>query len=306
MLYYIFSKIIGYEIQRQLKEIKAGKKPEESVRKAEPNLTTSYLRPMPGAARMYPETDVQPIRITNDYLKKIKNKLPAFHSQDHPDKIIIVDMEYSANINYELVTHDPPGDMWDNIHPFATGYTKMAAKWFEVLQEILPVADAGTDQNAVEGSTVTLDGSGSQDPKNGALSYEWNQIEGTQVVLSGDQTATPTFTAPAAEERVSFNLTVTDDDGLQAKDSTVVTVNKSGSGGGGGGGGCFIATAAYGSLMEPHAKVRRQFRERFLLTKQVGKGIVNFFYTYSQPITLSKVILIVLLINLGLQFIIRR
>jgi glutamyl-tRNA(Gln) amidotransferase subunit E len=34
------------------------------VRKANPDGTTSYLRPMPGAARMYPETDLQPLRIT--------------------------------------------------------------------------------------------------------------------------------------------------------------------------------------------------------------------------------------------------
>ncbi|MBW2972001.1 Glu-tRNA(Gln) amidotransferase subunit GatE [Candidatus Woesearchaeota archaeon] len=32
------------------------------VRKANPDGTTSYLRPMPGAARMYPETDIPPIR----------------------------------------------------------------------------------------------------------------------------------------------------------------------------------------------------------------------------------------------------
>ncbi|HJX05976.1 MAG TPA: Glu-tRNA(Gln) amidotransferase subunit GatE [Candidatus Nanoarchaeia archaeon] len=54
-------KVIDYEIDRQLKLINQGKKPEEEVRKAEDDLTTSYLRPMPGMDRMYPETDIPPI-----------------------------------------------------------------------------------------------------------------------------------------------------------------------------------------------------------------------------------------------------
>lgn len=42
------------------------------VRKANYDGTTSYLRPMPGAARMYPETDIPPIRITQDLLDSIE------------------------------------------------------------------------------------------------------------------------------------------------------------------------------------------------------------------------------------------
>ena len=36
----------------------------EETRKANEDGTTSYLRPLPGAARMYPETDVPPVEIT--------------------------------------------------------------------------------------------------------------------------------------------------------------------------------------------------------------------------------------------------
>jgi glutamyl-tRNA(Gln) amidotransferase subunit E len=42
------------------------------VRKAEQDGSTSYLRPMPGAARMYPETDVAPIRPDLSVLRKVE------------------------------------------------------------------------------------------------------------------------------------------------------------------------------------------------------------------------------------------
>ncbi|MDH3882191.1 MAG: C25 family cysteine peptidase, partial [Desulfobacteraceae bacterium] len=53
---------------------------------------------------------------------------------------------------------------------------------------------------------------------------------------------------------------------------------------GGGGGGCFIATAAYGSLVEPHVKILRDFRDRFLITNFAGKSFVNLYYKYSPPL----------------------
>ncbi len=46
------------------------------VRRALLDDSTEYMRPLPGAARMYPETDVQPIRITKERLGKIKDNLP--------------------------------------------------------------------------------------------------------------------------------------------------------------------------------------------------------------------------------------
>ena len=55
-------------------------------------------------------------------------------------------------------------------------------------------------------------------------------------------------------------------------------------GGGGGGGGCFIATAAYGSPMELHVKVLREFRERFMLTNPMGKAFIDLYNTYSSPV----------------------
>ena len=56
---------------------------QNEVRRALPDDTTEYLRPMPGAARMYPETDIQPIRVTKEYINKIKNCLPEKPKEKH-------------------------------------------------------------------------------------------------------------------------------------------------------------------------------------------------------------------------------
>jgi len=44
----------------------------KEVRRASDDGTTSFLRPMPGAARMYPETDVLPIRITKKMIDSVE------------------------------------------------------------------------------------------------------------------------------------------------------------------------------------------------------------------------------------------
>jgi hypothetical protein len=55
-------------------------------------------------------------------------------------------------------------------------------------------------------------------------------------------------------------------------------------GGGGGGGGCFIATAAYGSYLDPHVMVLREFRDKVLLKTKLGQKFVKFYYKHSPPV----------------------
>ncbi len=64
-------------------------------------------------------------------------------------------------------------------------------------------------------------------------------------------------------------------------DSTIPVVAGDG---GGGGGACFIATAAYGSYLDPHVMVLRQFRDNILLTNTPGRAFVKFYYANSPVI----------------------
>jgi glutamyl-tRNA(Gln) amidotransferase subunit E len=54
------------------------------TRAANPDGTTRYMRPRPGAARMYPETDIPPMQITEDYIEEISSRLPELPEQKLP------------------------------------------------------------------------------------------------------------------------------------------------------------------------------------------------------------------------------
>ncbi|MDQ4056620.1 MAG: PKD domain-containing protein [Thermoproteota archaeon] len=94
------------------------------------------------------------------------------------------------------------------------------------LKLIPPVADAGSDLIVNEGSSISLNASESIDPDGIILSYIWNQNPHPLITLGDAETKIWTITAPSvsSDTTFTFKLTVSDNNGLTATDSTNVLV----------------------------------------------------------------------------------
>jgi hypothetical protein len=139
------------------------------------------------------------------------------------DKLVVVDMEIAID-SYEF---EPNGEMYDCLHPYATGYAKMAEAWFQGLLGILPTANAGFDQDVNPGDTVILDGGGSTDALGTITIYSWSQTAGPPVALANANTAQASFKAPDLNggDRLTFRLTIADDKQHTHSDECDVRVN---------------------------------------------------------------------------------
>ena len=85
-----------------------------------------------------------------------------------------------------------------------------------------PIADAGGPYLGVVGSSITFDGSGSNDPDGLIVSYLWNFGDST---TGTGISPTHTYTVPG---NYTVILTVTDNESLTHSNSTIATINVSG------------------------------------------------------------------------------
>jgi glutamyl-tRNA(Gln) amidotransferase subunit E len=75
--------------------------PQQEVRAVQPDDSTRFMRPMPGAARMYPETDVPPIRLTAERWRGVLANLPAKPEQRM--QALVTSFGVSAELARQLV-----------------------------------------------------------------------------------------------------------------------------------------------------------------------------------------------------------
>ena len=76
---------INFEIERQQFLLQSGKNVHGEVRNALPDGKTEFLRPMPGADRMYPETDLPLLKISRDIINEAKKTLPELREDIEKD-----------------------------------------------------------------------------------------------------------------------------------------------------------------------------------------------------------------------------
>ena len=90
-----------------------------------------------------------------------------------------------------------------------------------------PIANAGKDQFIVlPKDSVLLDGSASKDPDGSIVSYTWKYISGPSTYIISTPSVNKTIVKRLDTGTYRFELTVTDNDGLSAKDTVDVTVEK--------------------------------------------------------------------------------
>ncbi len=81
----VFINAIENEILRQKDLSDKNMKTEQEVRNVLPDATTEYLRPLPGSARMYPETDLPLLKISRDFINEVKKDLPKLKSEEEEE-----------------------------------------------------------------------------------------------------------------------------------------------------------------------------------------------------------------------------
>ncbi len=76
-----FIKTIENEVSRQKDLYDQGTPTQAEVRNALPDSSSEFLRPMPGADRMYPETDLPLLKLSRDFIDSLKKDLPKLRSE---------------------------------------------------------------------------------------------------------------------------------------------------------------------------------------------------------------------------------
>jgi len=115
---------IDFAIQSIINRIKdAVKGVPAETRLATQTGETLYLRPRPGAARMYPETDIPPLLVSKNELESAKNDIPKSWDES------LVEIEKQLKINHQLSEQVYDSDRYEIIATCCTDYPNVPASF---------------------------------------------------------------------------------------------------------------------------------------------------------------------------------
>jgi lysophospholipase L1-like esterase len=146
------------------------------------------------------------------------------------------------------------------------------------------------EASSIGSTTATLNGL--VNPKGHEASYyfeygitkEYGKV--TESMDAGSETSeidvSINLTGLTSQTTYHFRLVVTHNSDISyGNDLTFTTKERKSSSSGGG---CFIATAAFGSSIEKHVMILKEFRDKYLITSEWGRKFVAYYYEISPSI----------------------
>jgi len=156
-------KAISYAINRAQLQIE--KPSVKEVRKSNEDGTTSFLRPMPGSARMYPETDIKLLKVSHDLINDVKATLPKLISENKSylhefglnDELVALILQQDKLDDFKFLTNSSKNYalIAKTLTIFPTEIAKKTDEQLEKVNKKLPLQLVESILQAVEKSQIS-------------------------------------------------------------------------------------------------------------------------------------------------------
>ncbi len=168
-----------------------------------------------------------------------------------------------------LTGTDLPNNIWGH------GKASLVSA-FKALQSDQPPT-VNLSAGPADGTTIPFTATASDpDPGDGIAEYLWDfDNDGATDAITTTPTVSRKYTSGGA---YTAKVIAVDQRGKNAEATASITLSSPSSDDGRG---CFIATAAYGSYLDPHVQTLRNFRDEVLMQSALGKRLIDFYYEWS-------------------------